>query len=835
MNQEERKNVNARLAGLDDGIRSGRVPVIDAKTSVGRSKGQAKVKTHRAPAKGRVRRVAKWLGGGLVIFLLVMVAVEWSPYVQVTNARPEDYFAKGETGVYLRPEGSLIEPVREAQAKPGEEEKQEDKKQDVQEFVRVASAPPVLKDVSNLPPLLVKGVPAVEDRWLGWYPGVNPYRIAVAGYRNWRAGKTIEGASSIHQQVARSFYLNREKTYGRKILEARLAFALWLSKDSNQVLGLYTSVVAMGSRGGIPLRGFYEASQAWFGKSPDKLTIGQQAILAGMPKGPSIFNPGAPRCKERRDQVLDIWQKAGVITAAQAAAAKAEPIKAASFAAGTKSYAGDSTLEELDSIMSRVNGEQQTQYKATEVQAYSTVSLEAQRRLEAAIASQEKAITAAIGSNAWQVSAMLVNVNTREVLAAVGGRDYAKSSFNRLNASVPTGSAFKPFVYAQGIETGNIGLMTRLQDKAGLAFQFAGLKDPYQVGNHDNLYDQEVSVRTALVKSKNVPAVDLVYQLGIPNAFALAKRAGLPANDLPSTVLGSTNATVRQVARAYTALARGGTAVDLSFIRKVVHQGQVIYDLSKDTLSEEVMSPATAYLTTSALVEVSQSGGTGAIIDKMGFKQVLAVKTGSGQYAWCVAYAPNGLLLVVCIGFDVPGDYASLLAKLFGGTSSARVQGAFWSNLFKDHKDYFGTQSKDRKDKFVARNFAVPQTVERITCTLSDGTETTDWAVKGRGCQLAFVQTPETAAQPSPEVSSTPAPSPTPLTTEPAEGATAQPQEGAQPNPGVITIPDGPLKRPSPRPSPSPNPVRPGVMPTPGVITIPDGPFKRPSPQPKPE
>ncbi len=778
--------------------------------------------TVKLPTRSRwPRRLLKLLV--VIIFcLLCVVAIEWAPYKQVMNAKPEDYFVKQESRIYQRA-GDMMEQPDDNKAN--------------KDLVRLKETPATLHDAKKeLTPLLQKGVPAVEDKWFGWHFGVNIPRIVIAWFRNKMAGKVVEGASTIHQQVARTFYLNRDKTYERKIAEAKLAVALWWAKSSEEVLGLYTSLVAMGSRGGLELRGFYEASMAWFGKPPTELSIGQQAILAGMPKGPSIFNPGAPRCKERRDLVLHIWRQAGLINEAEERAAKAEPIIASETAVGQNSYAGDKVVDELKRILDGINVKGQTNYKPVEVQAYSTIHPEAQARLAAAIRSQEKAITAQLGDDGWQVTAMLVNVNTREVLAAVGGRDYAKSQFNRLNSSFPTGSAFKPFVYGRGLEYGNIGLMTRLPDAAGLQYSFPGSVDPYEVSNHDDSYDGTASVRTALSKSKNVPAVALEYQLGLPDALELAQKAGLPIEQVPSAVLGPTGATALQVAEAYTSLARGGKGVKLSFFRKIIHGNQVLYDLGKDTGEVDVMSASGAFLVTSALSDVSQPGkGTGGVVRnrKFNFKGVLAMKTGSGQYAWCVGYTPDGLLLVVCIGFDIPGNHTKQLEKLFGGSTSALVHGAFWSGLQTDHANYF------RK-----KDFDVPETVELVKCVDADGLEFEEYAVKGRGCQQEFkvvtvAPTPTPEAQP--QADATPVASPTPAKTleqiandvmiidtstpeGPKPGPTLRPVEPGQQAP-VITIPKGRAKlgqRVSTA-TPTPEPAKPVIAPSEGVITIPKG------------
>lgn len=798
--QDNAKRMKARRAAAESGAGATATPKAAS------TKSETSDETVAVSKPGRLRRFLLWSALVVLVGLTAMVFIEWAPYQQVKNARPEDYFAKQEAGIYLR-EGSMMEEPKDEKAN--------------KDLVRIKSVPPSMHDAEKeLTPLLRKGVPAVEDKWFGWHFGINPFRIVISWLRNKVAGKVVEGASTIHQQAARTFYLNRDKTYERKIAEARLAIALWWAKTSNEVLGLYTSLVAMGSRSGQELRGFYEASWAWFNKPPNQLTIGQQAILAGMPKGPSIFNPSAPRCKERRDMVIDIWFKAGLITEAEAKAAKAEPIVAADTVVGGNSYAGDKVMSEEERILAEVNKQQDTNVKPVEVQAYSTIHSEAQARLKAAVASQEKAITAQLGGdNGWQISAVLVNVNTREVLAAVGGRDYAHSQFNRLDSNLPVGSAFKPFVYGKGLEQGSIGLMTRLPDTAGAAFNFPGTSEPYSVSNHDDQYDGEVGARKALAKSKNVPAVALEQKLGLSNALTMAEAAGLPVQQVPSAVLGPVGATTLQVAEAYTALARGGTRVKLHFIRKIVKGKDVLYDYANDKGEVDVMSASTAFLLSSALSDVVEPGkGTAGIVRQMGFKGAIAIKTGSDQYAWCVGYTPDGLLLVVCIGFDVPGDHLKKLKKLFGGTTSARVHGAFWTGLYADHAGYFRKKA-----------FDVPESVEKVQCTLPSGETLDEYAVKGRGCQFEFKTVVSAVATPTASATPTPSPSPSVSPSPAITGGLRMPTQEQIDGMIINTNPDNkpPVASPTLKPIGSPSPA--------ATATPKPSPTAKPSPTPSPK
>lgn len=681
-------------------------------------------------------------------------------YKRIQQATPESVFFTTDAGIYLR-QG---DPVKgDGIDTPGEE------------LVHLQDQTPKPHNMSELPTEMQQGVPAVEDQWFGWLPGINPWRILVAKWRNWRAGKVIEGGSTIHQQAVREFYLSKEKTYERKWREANFAVALWLAKSWREVLGLYSSYVSMGSRGGRVLHGHFEAAEVWYGKPPKDLSIDQMAVVTGMPQAPSVFNPGNPdQCKTRRDTVLKIWLDAEIITPEQYKTAIEQPIVAAPYNNGAHSYASAKVENEARQKIAQQN----PTGNLKGMQIYSTIDKYMQAKLQNVVSGVEgsvfdpqsgksisipKAITKTLGTNAWQASAVLVRVKTGEVLGYVGGRDYAASQLDHADPPIApqTGSAFKPFVDAAALELQeDISLATLLPNQKGMAFEFPGFK-PYSVDNSGGVYSDFMPLRKALTESENVPHVGLASKVGLEKSLTMARRAGLNVNGLPSDILGAASNSTLKVAEAYTSFINGNKT-DLTFIRKITQSdGRVLFQWKAKRT--RVMSRSTAFLVTSVLLDVIDHG-TGKRLRDTGFKGVVAFKTGSSTSGWGAGYTED-VVLVVNVTFDRPADHNT--KKIFGAATAGLIWGGFWALVEKEHPDY------------IRSNFRVPSEVERVRCEGTPGVAIEEYVQKGRGCGASVITLKPTASpspgvSPKPDSVSTPtaAPLPSPTVVVPAVGPT---------------------------------------------------------------
>lgn len=711
-------------------------------------------------------------------------------YKQISNTTPESAFFTADAGIYHR-QGDPIKS--DGVDKPGDE------------LVHLQDQTPKPHGMPELPEVMQKGIPAVEDRWLRWLP-VNPWRIMVAKWKNWRSGRVLQGGSGIRQQAVREFYLSKEKTYERKFKEFNFAIALWLTKSWREVLGLYSSYVSMGSRGGRVIHGFFEAAEVWYDKALKDLRIDQMAVLAGMPQAPSVYNPGNPdQCIIRRNVVLKVWLDAGIINSDQYNIAIEQPIEAAPYNNGAHSYASAKVENEARQKIAQQN----PAGNLKGMQIYSTIDKYMQTKLQNVVSGVEgsvfdpqtgksisipKAISKTLGTNAWQASAVLVRVKTGEVLAYVGGRDYAASQLDHADPPVApqTGSAFKPFVDAAALELQeDISLATILPNQRGLAFEFPGFK-PYSVDNSGGEYSDTMSLREALTKSENVPHVALGSKVGLDKSLTIARRAGLNVNGLPSDILGAASNSTLKVAEAYTSFINGNKT-NLTFIRKIVQSdGKVLFQWKPQPT--HVMSSATAFLVTSVLLNVIDHG-TGKRLRDTGFKGVVAFKTGSSTSGWGAGYTED-VVLVVNVTFDRPADFNT--KKIFGAGTAGLIWGAFWALIEKEHPDY------------IRSNFRVPGEVERVRCESTPGIVVEEYVRRGRGCG-GSVTTLKPTTSPTPLVSPTPgvAPSPTatplPSPTVMAPVATPAPTAAIAPKPvATATPPTDWYTLPTPTPTPKP-------------------------------
>ena len=567
---------------------------------------------------------------------------------------------------------------------------------------------------NELPPNLVNAVTSIEDRRFFDHGGVDYFRLLGALRDDLRPGRRREGGSTLTMQLARGFFLTPEKRFKRKIIEIAITFQLENRFNKQQIFQLYANEIPLGQQGSFAINGFGQAAQTYFGKDVRQLNLAQCALLAGMIQHPSYLNPyrHPDRAMQRRNMVLDAMVETGKITKEEAIEAKAEPLKLApmNIDAGEAPYFVDLVRDRLVQHLG------DTDFNHQGLRIYTSLDPDLQREATEAVTEGMKAVDVQVeklharrvkaGDDSPivypQVALVALNPHTGQVLALVGGRNYGASQYDHAVSNRPTGSIFKPFVYAAAFNTSLAGtILTQPPAQAPPSEELVSADpappDPgrpsgvftaitmlnnnlttfeggYAPGNYhnDTRYTGDITARTALQWSQNNATVSLAQMVGYNNVAALARDAGIKsARGTPSVALGSYGATPLDMAGAYTTFANGGVRIDPWLVASVRSaSGDVLNDYPPN--SKPILDPRVAYLTL-ALMENVVNAGTGATIRAHGFTAPAAGKTGTSHDAWFAGFTSN-LLCVVWIGND---DYSDL--KLEGGKTAAPI----WADFMK--------------------------------------------------------------------------------------------------------------------------------------------------------
>jgi penicillin-binding protein 1B len=549
--------------------------------------------------------------------------------------------------------------------------------------------------LEDVPEHLTAAITAVEDRRFEEHHGIDPRRIAGAMLANLRAGGIRQGGSTLTQQLVKNFFLTPERTLRRKITEAMMALMVEARYDKDQILEAYLNEIYMGRRGSTSIHGVGEAARFFFGKRVSDLEIDESALLAAVIASPNALSPHRhpERAKDRRDLVIGLMESQDRISAKQADRARARPISTAAIAleSGQDRY----FLDALKKQLPEVYDEQLLSVEGLRI--YSTLDPTIQRAAVRALTEGLEKLEKRLGQKTdsagepqpLQGCLLAMRPQTGEVLAMVGGRDYARSQFNRCTmAHRQAGSAFKPVVYAAALspESGPlVTLASRIEDAPIQVETPDGLWEPR---NYDDEFRGPVSVREALERSLNVPAARIGQALGIGEVVEMARRLGVESAlpDVPSLALGTAEVSPLELAVVYSTFANNGLRpTPRSFIGLLDDRGvgQEQWPLAG---ARRVLDPGTAYLTTSLLEGVVERG-TGAGIRARGLRGPIAGKTGTTDDEvdlWFVGFTPE-LVAVVWVGYDeprkigVPSSRGALpiWADFLGEVSGTRVRGVF--------------------------------------------------------------------------------------------------------------------------------------------------------------
>ncbi|HHX8267056.1 TPA: penicillin-binding protein 1B [Vibrio diabolicus] len=481
----------------------------------------------------------------------------------------------------------------------------------------------------QFPEILVDALLATEDRDFYQHDGVSPLAIARAMVANIKAGRTVQGGSTLTQQLAKNLFLTRDKTLWRKVREAYIALILDYRYSKDRILEAYLNEVYLGQSGGEAIHGFGLASRYYFGQPIQELRIDQLAMLVGMVKGPSYYNPirYPERTKERRDLVLRLLMQQNMLTSEQYEQAVSRSLDTQSkprIASRQPAYFQQLSIELKEKVGERFKAE-------TGLRVFTSLDPVSQSKMEQAIAKKIPEL-AKRGGKELEAAAVAVDRHSGEIRAMVGGKRVGYEGFNRaLNASRPIGSLVKPAIYLTALEQPEkYNLGTTLHDTPLSLKSSKG--NVWTPRNYDRKYRGDVPLYIALAKSLNVPTVRLGMTLGIPEVSDTLERLGVNKDEIrpvPSMFLGSFSLTPFEVAQMYQTLTNSGKRAKLTALRSVMDmEGNVLYQSLPR--SSRAVDEQAAWLTTYAMKQgVAQ--GTGRFLQSQFGWAALAGKTGTSN------------------------------------------------------------------------------------------------------------------------------------------------------------------------------------------------------------
>ena len=528
---------------------------------------------------------------------------------------------------------------------------------------------------------LVKALLAIEDRQFYSHLGVDPRGVARAALAT-LSGKGVQGGSTLTQQLVKNFFLTPERTLRRKATEMLMALLLELHYTKDEILEAYLNEIYLGQDRNRAIHGFGLAAHHYFGRPLSKLTLAESALLVGLVKGPSLYDPHRhpQRALERRNRVLAEMRNLGAITPEQFLNAKAAPLGVAE-----KPGMGTSPHPAFVDLVRRQLRQDydESDLRSEGLRIFTTldpiVQQTAERALSSRLAQFDKARK---GASPLEGAVVVTHPSSGEVLALVGGRDVRYQGFNRaLDALRPVGSLLKPAVYLAALaEPARYTLVTPLKDER-FVWKSRGAPD-WEPRNYDRQFHGNVPLRTALAQSYNVSTVRLGVDLGIPKVLDTVARLGVTREMPPyaSTLLGAVDLAPFEVTRMYQTLASGGFRVPVRAIREVLTADD--RPLRRYALSvEQAFDPAPVYLVTAALQAVVSEGTAQGLKSFVAPELNVAGKTGTTDElrdSWFAGFTGDRLA-VAWVGYD-----DNRPTRLTGASGAMLVWGELMGQLAHD-------------------------------------------------------------------------------------------------------------------------------------------------------
>jgi penicillin-binding protein 1B len=505
---------------------------------------------------------------------------------------------------------------------------------------------------ADVPPLLHAAIKLIEDRRFDQHHGVDPYGILRATWANLRAGHVVQGGSTLTQQLVKNYFLTDERTTRRKATEAVMALRLEAHFSKEEILVAYLNEVYLGQDGERAIHGFGLASEYYFAQPLDELDVGKLALLIGLVKGPSYYDPHKhpERARARRNLVLQVMADAHLI---DAAAAK----RAAATSLGLRPPGGSYVPAYLDLVRRHLRRDYaEADLAAAGLAVYTSLDPRAQAAAERSLTRHLSHLDAAsrLPAEHLEGAVIVAEPNSGDVVAVVGGREVGAGGFNRaLDARRPIGSLVKPAVYLAALETGRYNAATMLEDAPiELKLRDGSIWAP-QNFTHE-IYGQVPAAR-ALAESMNLATVRMGLDIGLPRVADTLQRLGLETRPTlnPSLLLGTVEMTPLEVVQVYTSLANGGFRARLRAVRAVLDErGQ---PLKSFKVQVETAAASTDIYALDEMLTLVMTRGTGrGAATRLPPGLIVAGKTGTSsdtRDSWFAGFT-GSYLAVVWVGYD---------------------------------------------------------------------------------------------------------------------------------------------------------------------------------------
>ncbi len=548
------------------------------------------------------------------------------------------------------------------------------------------------RSLSAFPNHLVQAIVAIEDERFRKHIGLDFEGILRAALTNLQAGRVVQGGSTITQQLAKNLLFTRERSFKRKILEALAALSLERHLSKAEILQMYLNEVYLGQEGAVALHGVESAASAFLGKTVEQLTLPESALLAGMIQAPSLYSPRRhpERAKARRAVVLKKMRERGYITEKQLRLALNSPLNI--IKERFHQRRAPHFVTEVSNSLVGLFGE--GSFQGAGIKVFTGLDMDLQQCAEEAVSSSIETLEATHkklvrGKKSLEVGLVALEPFSGKVRAWVGGRDYASNQFDHVaQAERQIGSTIKPFLYLTALDGSlnsyrvatPISILTDEPVKIDLVSSKAWAPE-----NYDHEFRGDVTLRYALERSLNIPAVQILTRVGIPSFVQTLERFRLGSHipEVHSLALGALDTSLLNLTASFGALANGGVYVGPRAFVSVLDR-----DLNRigtsDIVEERVANEAPVFVLTDILRGVVDRG-TGTSIRASGYTGVVAGKTGTSNETrdlWFVGFSPD-LVTGVWVGYD---DNAKV--GLTGGTGAAPI----WAEFMKCAST-FGTPS----------------------------------------------------------------------------------------------------------------------------------------------
>lgn len=549
--------------------------------------------------------------------------------------------------------------------------------------VRIATIYPSHKEdrallrLNQVPQKLVEALISIEDRDFYNHHGVSLRSIARAMLTNLRAGRMVQGGSTLTQQLVKNYFLSNERTLSRKLNEAIMSWLLDFHYPKDEILEAYFNEIYLGQDGSRAIHGVGMASQYYFGRTPLELGLEQQALLIAILNGPSYYNPRRypERAIEKRNLILSVMLQHGLITPNEAELAMNMPLGVLPKP--------KSSINRHPAFMDLVRRQLNEDYKEEDLRTeglniFTTLDPWVQAQAEQTVASELKEMERyyGIAVDTLQSAMVVTDTGSGEIQAVVGGRDPRFDGFNRaVDAQRHIGSLIKPVVFLTALQTQRYHLATTILDEP-LELELSA-DQSWKAENYDHISHGEIPAYVALVNSYNQATLNLGMEVGVDKSIQTLRDLGVqrPVNIYPSFLLGATEMSPLDVTQLYQTLANGGFTTPLRSIRAVLdNDGQPLqrYELQL----QQAVDPRAVFQVNSVLNLVTREGTAKKLYDTLPQDLQLAGKTGTTndlRDSWFAGFSGNRLA-VVWLGRD---DNKS--AGFSGSTGAMRI----WERLYR--------------------------------------------------------------------------------------------------------------------------------------------------------